>query len=80
MGYDDLDDEVLFGSFRGNIVGIRYYFGIVSFLFEWILLFYIVIIVFNVEKKFKNIVLWKFLIINCEINYYYNIFILVKSG
>lgn len=34
MGYDDLDDEVLFGSFRGNIVGIRYYFGIVSFLIE----------------------------------------------
>lgn len=34
MGYDDLDDEFLFGSFRGNIVGIRYYFGIVSFLIE----------------------------------------------
>lgn len=31
MGYDDLDDEFLFGSFRGNIVGIRYYFGIVIF-------------------------------------------------
>ena len=31
LGHDDLDDEVLFGSIRGNIVGIRYYTGIVSF-------------------------------------------------
>ncbi|XP_048732232.2 helicase-like transcription factor isoform X3 [Ostrea edulis] len=30
MGHDDLDDEVLFGSLRGNIVGIRYYNGIVN--------------------------------------------------
>jgi hypothetical protein len=30
MGHDYLDDEVQFGSLRGNIVGIRYYTGIVS--------------------------------------------------
>lgn len=30
MGHDDLDDEVLFGSLRGNIVGIRYYSGTVN--------------------------------------------------
>nr|XP_022335215.1 helicase-like transcription factor [Crassostrea virginica] len=30
LGHDDLDDEVLFGSIRGNIVGIRYYTGIVN--------------------------------------------------
>ena len=34
LGHDDLDDEVLFGSIRGNIVGIRYYTGIVSFYLE----------------------------------------------
>lgn len=34
MGHDDLDDEVIFGSLRGNIVGIRYYSGTVSFLIE----------------------------------------------
>ena len=30
MGHDDLDDEVLLGSIRGNIVGIQYYRGTVS--------------------------------------------------
>lgn len=31
MGHDDLDEEVLLGSIRGNIVGIQYYRGSVSY-------------------------------------------------
>ena len=29
MGYDELDEEVMLGSIRGNIVGIQYYHGTV---------------------------------------------------
>lgn len=33
MGHDDLDDEVMLGSIRGNIVGIQYYSGTVGLLY-----------------------------------------------